>query len=128
MDVYQTKKRIVLSFSERKKRRYIEVAFGDDAIIRRRLMQEQGIIFEDGKAYLPADNFVLSEFFDQYVSEAFIDYSAIKDIPMQSKSVRRPELPYGYLEKLQQMRYSDHTVRVYTTYFKDFQTYFKETN
>ena len=31
----------------------------------------------------------------------------------------------GYLEKLQQVRYSDHTVRVYTSYFRDFQQYFE---
>lgn len=29
-----------------------------------------------------------------------------------------------FLEKLKQMRYSDHTIRVYTTYFGDFQIYF----
>lgn len=46
MDVYQTKKRTVLSFSERRKRRYIEIAFGDDTIIRRRLVQEQGITID----------------------------------------------------------------------------------
>ena len=38
---------------------------------------------------------------------------------------KRPPLPEGYLEKLQQVRYSDHTVRVYTSYFRDFQQYFE---
>ncbi|PXY02607.1 recombinase [Marinifilum breve] len=37
-------------------------------------------------------------------------------------------LPKGYLEKLKRMRYSESTIKVYCKYFKDFQTYFLNTN
>lgn len=76
-------------------------------------------------AYLPAENFVLAEFFDRYVKMAFIDYSAIKETAPRKEEDKRPPLPEGYLEKLQQVRYSDHTVRVYTSYFRDFQQHFE---
>ena len=36
------------------------------------------VLLVGGRAYLPAEDFVLAEFFDRYVKMAFIDYSAIK--------------------------------------------------
>ena len=104
------------------------------------------------KAYLPEEHFVLAEFFDRYVKMAFIDYSSIRELgPRKQEDSRpplpegyqekleqvrysghtvrvytsRPPLPEGYLEKLEQVRYSGHTVRVYTSYFRDFQQHFK---
>ena len=56
---------------------------------------------------------------------AFIDYSAIKGYTPRKEEDSRPPLPAGYLEKLRQVRYSDHTVRVYTGYFRDFQEHFR---
>lgn len=129
MDAYHPKRRITLSFAEWKGRDYIAVAHGGDASLRRRLSDEPGAVAKGGTVYIPADGFVLTDFFDRYVGEAFIDYSAIKESPPKPKpkptQPSRPELPPGYLEKLRQVRYSDHTVRVYTTYFKDFQAYFE---
>lgn len=129
MKSYHTKRRITLSFAEWKGRDYIAVAHGGDASLRRRLSDEPGAVAKGGTVYIPADGFVLTDFFDRYVGEAFIDYSAIKESPPKPKpkptQPSRPELPPGYLEKLRQVRYSDHTVRVYTTYFKDFQAYFE---
>ena len=49
-------------------------------------------------AYLPAENFVLAEFFDRYVKMAFIDYSAIKETAPRKEEDKRPPLPEGYLE------------------------------
>lgn len=126
MDVYTTRKRIRLSYAGSGDDRCIEVDFGGDAGLRGLLAREDCISFRGGKAYLPAGDFVLSAFFDRYVGEAFIDYSAIKGNAPKPEAPPRPELPPGYLEKLRQVRYSDHTMRVYTTYFKDFQEYFKD--
>ena len=129
MKSYHTKRRITLSFAEWKGRDYIAVAHGGDASLRRRLSDEPGAVAKGGTVYIPADGFVLTDFFDRYVGEAFIDYSAIKESPPKPKpkptQPSRPDLPPGFMEKLRQVRYSDHTVRVYTTYFRDFQEYFE---
>lgn len=86
---------------------------------RRAVRQQQGI---------PASRLLRSfGFFERYVEQAFIDYSQIIEAP-KKKQVVRPELPAGFLEKLKQMRYSDHTIRVYTTYFGDFQLHFAGRN
>lgn len=125
MDPYHPKRRITLSFAGQNGRNFIAVAFGGDASLRLRLMQEPGAVANGSAVYLPADGFVLADFFDRYVSDAFIDYSAIKASQPAPVRPSRPDLPPGYLEKLRQVRYSDHTVRVYTTYFRDFQEYFE---
>ncbi|EFI04742.1 phage integrase N-terminal SAM-like domain-containing protein [Bacteroides sp. 1_1_14] len=127
---YRKKERMILSRSIRRRRRYIEVAFGNNDAARLLLSMEKGVLFESNKAYLPAEDFVLAEFFDRYVNLAFIDYSKVTDTtnkPEKEKTIR-PELPAGFLEKLKQMRYSDHTIRVYTTYIGDFQQYFAGSN
>ena len=127
---YRKKERMILSRSIRRRRRYIEVAFGNNDAARLLLSKEKGVLFESNKAYLPAEDFVLAEFFDRYVNLAFIDYSKVTDTtnkPKKEKTIR-PELPAGFLEKLKQMRYSDHTIRVYTTYIGDFQQYFAGSN
>ena len=125
MDAYHPKRRITLSFAGRNGRDFIAVAFGGDASLRERLTREPGAVADGGTVLIPADGFVLADFFDRYVGDVFIDYSAIKAPKPEPVSPPRPELPPGYLEKLRQVRYSDHTVRVYTTYFKDFQAYFE---
>ena len=130
METDHKKERMILSRSIRRRRRYIEVAFGNNDAARLLLSKEKGVLFESDKAYLPAEDFVLAEFFDRYVNLAFIDYSKVTDTtnkPEKEKTIR-PELPAGFLEKLKQMRYSDHTIRVYTTYIGDFQQYFAGSN
>lgn len=128
MDIYQKKGRMILSRSIQRRKRYIEVAFENDDAIRLLLSKEKGVHFDDNKAYMPAEDFVLTEFFDRYVNLAFIDYSNVIDSPKKQKKTVRPELPTGFLEKLKQMRYSGHTIRVYTTYIGDFQLYFAGRN
>ena len=125
MDAYRPKQRITLSFAKRNGRKCIAAAYGGDDTLRQNLSREPGAIMTGDTAYLPAENFVLAEFFDRYVKMAFIDYSAIKETAPRKEEDKRPPLPEGYLEKLQQVRYSDHTVRVYTSYFRDFQQYFE---
>ena len=41
-------------------------------------------------AYLPAEDFVLAEFFDRYVKMAFIVYSAIKETAPRKEEDKRP--------------------------------------
>ncbi|WP_372645519.1 tyrosine-type recombinase/integrase, partial [Ancylomarina sp.] len=58
-------------------------------------------------------------------------FSALADIEMPEKEVEAKEkteikLPCGYLEKLERVRYSESTIRTYTSYFKDFQKAFPE--
>lgn len=125
MDAYRPKQRITLSFAKRNGRNCIAAAYGGDDTLRQNLSREPGAIMTGDTAYLPAENFVLAGFFDRYVKMAFIDYSAIKETAPRKEEDKRPPLPEGYLEKLQQVRYSDHTVRVYTSYFRDFQQYFE---
>lgn len=126
MKAYQEREKITLAFSTRGRKKCVEVKFGGDDI-RLLLSKEQGVLFDNNRAYLPVDCFVLSDFFERYVEQAFIDYSQIIEAP-KKKQVVRPELPAGFLEKLKQMRYSDHTIRVYTTYFGDFQLHFAGRN
>ena len=132
MDIYQNKPRIKLTPTVRYGRKFIEAAFDDDSL-RIPLSKEEGIQLVGGKAYLPEEHFVLAEFFDRYVKMAFIDYSSIRELGPRKQEDSRPPLPEGYLEKLEQVRYSGHTVRVYsghtvrvyTSYFRDFQQHFK---
>ena len=125
MEIYQNKPRIKLSPTVRHGRKFIEVSFDHDGL-RLPLSKEEGVQLVGGRAYLPEESFVLAEFFDRYVKMAFIDYSAIKGYTPRKEEDSRPPLPAGYLEKLRQVRYSDHTVRVYTGYFRDFQEHFRE--
>ena len=125
MEIYTPKTKIKLSPVVRNGREFVEVTFGNDNDIRLSLSKEENVLLVGGRAYLPAENFVLAEFFDRYVKMAFIDYSAIKETAPRKEEDKRPPLPEGYLEKLQQVRYSDHTVRVYTSYFRDFQQHFE---
>ena len=60
-------------------REFVEVTFGNDNDIRLSLSKEENVLLVGGRAYLPAEDFVLAEFFDRYVKMAFIDYSAIKE-------------------------------------------------
>lgn len=80
--------------------------------------------------YIPKADFNLGAFFAGMKAEAWINYSDLKinstseNIrPAQPKHTNRNKtiaLPKGYLEKLEQERYSENTIKIYTHYFKDF--------
>lgn len=108
MDIYQNKPRIKLTPTVRYGKKFIEAAFDDDSL-RIPLSKEEGIQLVGGKAYLPEEHFVLAEFFDRYVKMAFIDYSSIRELGFKKQEDSRPPLPEGYLEKLEQVRYSGGT-------------------
>ena len=79
MEIYTPKNKIKLSPVIRNGREFVEVTFGNDNDIRLSLSKEENVLLVGGRAYLPAEDFVLAEFFDRYVKMAFIDYSAIKE-------------------------------------------------
>ena len=76
MEIYTPKTKIKLSPVIRNGREFVEVTFGNDNDIRLSLSKEENVLLVGGRAYLPAEDFVLAEFFDRYVKMAFIDYSA----------------------------------------------------
>ena len=72
MEIYTPKPKIKLSPVVRNGREFVEVTFGNDNDIRLSLSKEENVLLVGGRAYLPAENFVLAEFFDRYVKMAFI--------------------------------------------------------
>ena len=76
--------------------------------------------------YIPESRFNLNEFFTALRKVAYIDYSALQNKghrPAGDQQVNekvKATLPAGYLERLQQERYSESTVKTYSHYFRDF--------
>jgi integrase/recombinase XerD len=87
--------------------------------------------------YILAKDFKLNIVFMVLKDLAFIDYSGLKESPatqtindkpklLSTGYSKRIELPKGYLEKLEQKRYSVNTIKIYLSYFKDFLIHFKD--
>ena len=84
---------------------------------------------------IPEAGFKLHDFFETFKGIAWIDYSELKEnliLTTKPQSKNRDyshrvtiKLPKGYLEKLEQKRYSESTIRTYSAYFKDFMYHFK---
>ena len=81
--------------------------------------------------YIPESDFNLGHFFTAFQPLAWIDYKEVKNNskPLENAKQSCPKilhqkkqvaLPKGYLEKLEQERYRDNTIKIYTHYFKDF--------
>jgi len=80
--------------------------------------------------YIPKADFVLGDFFAAMKPVAWINYSGLKNTAasennpqgqLKNKSRNKTiSLPKGFLEKLEQERYSENTIKIYTHYFKDF--------
>ena len=86
--------------------------------------------------YVPSEGFDLPHFFGTFKAMAYyIDYSALRKPQEQQKMKKRKErdnelitLPPCYLEKLQQKRYSQNTIKTYCHYFREFQKAFMDKN
>jgi integrase/recombinase XerD len=85
--------------------------------------------------YIPESKFNLGNFFTALREVAFVDYSDIKNKSSEdnkpatlkiTKQSNNLILPQGYLERLQQERYSKNTIKIYTHYFKDFAAHFSD--
>ena len=86
---------------------------------------------EEKAWYQPHKSFDLKSVFSKLQPLAFVDYSALKkqsdssDSSVQASNMKYPhrtsiDLPFGYLEKMEQKRYSKSTINSYTAYMKDF--------
>lgn len=86
--------------------------------------------------HIPKENFQLNTFFESFKDLAFINYSELKtkipvsDLETSNRYVyshrKTINLPERYLEMLQQKRYSQSTISIYSNYFKDFIHFFSE--
>ncbi|WP_340114191.1 site-specific tyrosine recombinase/integron integrase [Maribellus mangrovi] len=87
--------------------------------------------------YVVQDDFDLHYFFETFRHYAYINYDDLKKDKSEApeKEAAKPvqysyrtstKLPEGYLEKLEQKRYSASTIKSYVAYIKDFVYYFSE--
>lgn len=81
MEIYTPKTKIKLSPVIRNGREFVEVTFGNDNDIRLSLSKEENVLLVGGRAYLPAEDFVLAEFFDRYYNRQ------IKKFPTEKQNV-----------------------------------------
>jgi integrase/recombinase XerD len=91
-----------------------------------------------GTWVIPAEKFQLHDFYETFHVECYLDYSGLKvkqdrenyiSTPTDKKEGAIKEgkgLPEGYLEKLQQKRYSENTIKTYIHYFREFMAYFDQ--
>ena len=106
---------------------YIRIKYADNQTIALLLSQDKGIkTIGNGSAYIQASTFQLSEFYTRYSPHAYIDYSRV--YVRHPKPQREYVLPKGYLELLEQKRYSPSTIKTYRIYFSDFMEYHKGRN
>ena len=84
--------------------------------------------------YFPKNIFNLHLFFETFKEVAYVDYSGLKignpaiepSSPPPPIKINKVELPKGYLEMLEQKRYSENTKKVYISYMRDFATMFRK--
>ena len=118
---------IVLHKDRRGGEECIRVDYSDCQAIALLLAQDTDVVaIEDGSGYIPAAVFCLPAFYDRYSPHAYIDYSRV--YVRHPKPKREYTLPKGYLELLEQKRYSPSTVKTYKAYFSDFMEYHKGRN
>lgn len=115
---------IVLHKETRDGADYIRIEYANSQAVAQLLAQDTGIEMADnGSAYIAADAFRLPDFYDRYSPHAYIDYSRV--YVRHPKPKREYMLPKGYLELLEQKRYSLSTIKAYKIYFSDFMEYHK---
>ena len=110
---------IVLYKEERNGADYIRIEYVNSQAVALLLAQDTGIeMAGNGSAYMASAAFSLPDFYDRYSPHAYIDYSRV--YVRHPKPKREYTLPKGYLELLEQKRYSPSTVKTYRAYFSDF--------
>ena len=118
---------IVLHKETRDGADYIRVEYANSQAVALLLAQETGIeMAGNGSAYIASAAFSLPDFYDRYSPHAYIDYSRV--YVRHPKPQREYTLPEGYLELLEQKRYSPSTIKTYRAYFSDFMEYHKGRN
>lgn len=104
---------------------YIRIEYADSEAVGILLSQDAEKTGENS-ACIPAAAFRLPDFYDRYSPHAYIDYSRV--YVRHPKPQREYTLPEGYLELLEQKRYSPSTIKTYRAYFSDFMEYHKGRN
>ena len=118
---------IVLYKEERNGADYIRIEYVNSQAVALLLAQDTGMeMAGNGSAYIASAAFKLPDFYDRYSPHAYIDYSRV--YVRHPKPKREYTLPKGYLELLEQKRYSPSTVKTYRAYFSDFMEYHKGRN
>ena len=118
---------IVLYKEKKDGEQYIRIEYAGSEAVASLLSREAGITTDgSGNAYMKASDFRLPDFYDRYSPHAYIDYSRV--YVRHPKPQREYILPKGYLELLEQKRYSPSTVKTYRAYFSDFMEYHKGRN
>ena len=106
---------------------YIRIDYEGNQAIAMLLAQDADVTTDgSGYAYMPVSTFRLPVFYDRYSPHAYIDYSRV--YVRHPKPQREYVLPKGYLELLEQKRYSPSTIKTYKIYFSDFMEYHKGHN
>lgn len=128
MDNVQRQRENIVLYKEKKDGAdYIRIEYAGNGDISQLLVRDADVEMADnGSAYIPAAIFRLSDFYDRYSPHAYIDYSRV--YVRHPKPKREYTLPEGYLELLEQKRYSPSTIKTYRAYFSDFMEYHKGRN
>ena len=123
-NVQKQRETIVLYKEKRDGQDCIRIEHSNSQAIALLLAQDTEIkVDANSCAYMPASAFRLPAFYDRYSPHAYIDYSRV--YVRHPKPKREYILPKGYLELLEQKRYSSSTIKAYKIYFSDFMEYHK---
>lgn len=125
MDNVQKQRESIVLYKEiRNGQDYIGIDYANSQAIALALSQDTEIEMDgNGRAYVSASTFRLPVFYERYSPHAYIDYSRV--YVRHPKPKREYILPKGYLELLEQKRYSSSTIKAYKIYFSDFMEYHK---
>lgn len=133
----QPVKTITLRKAYHRQRNVILLRFDYDVKLAKRVKQLEGARWSQTMKcwYLPERLFDLHLFFEAFRDMAYVDYSELKTSAAKSQKEpenkietpqpKRVDLPDGYLEMLEQKRYSDNTKKIYASYMQDFATMFR---
>lgn len=128
---------IRISGGDHKGKRVVQIRFGYNHRIKQLIKTLPGIHWNPNKRcwYAPVYKFDLNKFTEKFRTLAEIDHSALmphspgagkRNKPLRASknnaylNIHTVKLPKGYLEKLERKRYSPNTIKVYTSYMKDF--------
>ena len=125
MDNVQKQRESIVLYKEiRNGQDYIGIDYANSQAIALALSQDTEIEMDgNGRAYVPASTFRLPVFYERYSPHAYIDYNRV--YIRHPKPKREYIRPKGYLELLEQKRYSPSTIKAYKIYFSDFMEYYK---
>jgi len=129
-----TKPKIKLIYGKHHQNDVVEIIFEYNQAIINRLKEKTTSTWSRSKGcwYLSVSDFRLGDFFEMFKDLAYIDYSGLQKKTTHTVVSVKPtkklsdiNLPNGYIEKLEQKRYSPNTVKVYVKYFKEFINHFE---